>query len=299
MQTHSYHANSASTFLFAALLVAVGLFVLYLVAVTRQAREGRYWGRWRTASFGMGTLLLWIALSPPLADLSHHNLSAHILQHLLIAMLAPLGLVLGAPLTLAFRTLPVRVSRFITVLLHRRPLRWLIHPVMVLLSNIGGMYLLYLTPLYALTLTNPYVHAFMHLHFLVAGYLFTWTIAGSDPAPGRPGMRARLVVLFLSIAAHAILAKLLYIYLWPEGTPHNAGEIRAAAQLMYYGGDFAEILLLLALFTEWFRSHRDHESSPARQPSFLFTETSSPPAGGSLPRLYIPSAYLPPKSLEP
>ncbi len=261
MKSHSYHVHSGSAFTLAALLVVTGLFVLYLVAVTRQNHSGRYWSYWRTISFGTGAALLFVALSPPLANLSHHDLRAHMLQHILIGMLAPLGLVFGAPLTLAFRTLPVGVSRSITTLLHKRLVRWMIHPVSSFGSNIGGMYLLYLTPLYALTLTNPYLHYFMHLHFLVAGCLFTWSIAGPDPAPGRPGMRTRLVILFLSIAAHATLGKLMYTYLWPYGSPHNPDEIRAAAQLVYYGGDVAELLLVIALFTIWYqkRGHRDSD----------------------------------------
>ena len=261
MESHSYHTYSDSASTFAALLVVISLLVLYLVAVGRQNRLGHRWNHWRTSSFGIGMVLLFVALSPPLANVSHHDLRAHMLQHILIGMLAPLGLVLGAPLTLAFRTLPVRVSRLITTTLHNRLVRWLIHPVSAFLSNIGGMYLLYLTPLYALTLTNPYLHYFMHLHFLAAGCLFTWAIAGPDRAPGRPGMRTRLIVLFLSIAAHATLGKLMYIYLSPHGTPHSANEIRAAAQFMYYGGDFAELLLVIALFITWYQRQGHHHSS--------------------------------------
>lgn len=260
MESHSPHLHSGSASALVPLLVAASLLIPYLVAVARQKRSDRHWNYWRTASFVVGTVLLFVALSPPLANVSHHNLRAHMLQHILIGMLAPLGLVAGAPLTLAFRTLPIRVSRFMTTLLHKRLVRWLIHPVSALLSNIGGMYLLYLTPLYALTLSNPYLHYFMHLHFLVAGGLFTWAIAGPDPAPGRPGMRIRLIVLFLSIAAHAILGKLIYIYLWPHGTSHGADEIRAAAQLMYYGGDFAELLLVIALFITWYQRQGHHDA---------------------------------------
>ncbi len=260
MESHSYHMHSGTASMLVPLSVVASLLIPYLVAVVRQKRSDRHWNYWRTVSFVAGTVLLFVALSPPLANVSHHDLRAHMLQHILIGMLAPLGLVAGAPLTLAFRTLPVRISRLITTTLHHRLVHWLIHPVSAFLSNIGGMYLLYLTPLYALTLTNPYLHYFMHLHFLVAGCLFTWAIAGPDPAPGRPGMRTRLIVVFLSIAAHATLGKLMYIYLWPHGTLHSAHEIRAAAQFMYYGGDFAELLLVVALFATWYRRQGHHHS---------------------------------------
>lgn len=119
--------------------------------------------------------------------------------------------------------------------------------------NIGGMYLLYLTPLYAATLNNTYAHHLVHIHFLAAGYLFAWAIAGPDPAPRRPDLRTRLIALFLSMAAHAYLSKIMYAYYLPQGTPHSADQIRIAAQLMYYGGDLAEIMLAVALFSIWYR----------------------------------------------
>jgi putative membrane protein len=52
----------------------------------------------------------------------------------------------------------------------------------------------------------------------------------------------------------------MYIYLWPHGTPHEAEEILAAAQFMYYGGDFAELLLVIALFTIWYRRRGPHSA---------------------------------------
>jgi putative membrane protein len=177
----------------------------------------------------------------------------HMLQHLLFGMFAPLGLVLAAPLTLMLRTLPVAAARQITRLLRSWPLRWLSHPLSALTLNLGGMYLLYLTPLYALSLHNPLIHLALAIHFLIAGSLFTWAICGPDPMPHRPSHALRLVTLFSSMAAHAILAKLLYAYGWPQGVSADPPQLAAAAQLMYYGGDLAELLLASALFAYWQR----------------------------------------------
>ncbi|MBB4908609.1 cytochrome c oxidase assembly protein [Actinophytocola algeriensis] len=67
----------------------------------------------------------------------------------------------------------------------------------------------------------------MHLHFLVAGYLFAWLIAGPDPAPHRPGVPARLVLLGVAIAVHATLAQLMYagIAAPDQGADPEFGEI--------------------------------------------------------------------------
>ena len=117
------------------------------------------------------------------------------------------------------------------------------------------MALLYLTPLYAAMQASPLLHVLVHLHFLAAGYLFTWAVlAAPDVSPHPASLRLRLAVLFVAIAAHATLGKVMYGYLLPRHTANAAEEIMAAAQLMYYGGDLAELLLAMALFAGWYRA---------------------------------------------
>lgn len=236
-------------------LAISALLVLYLVAAWQQ-RSRRGWSMGRVVSFTSGILLVLLGLSPTLSSMAHHDLRGHMLQHLLIGMLAPVGLVLGAPITLLLRTLSVRSARKLSALLRWKPIAWLSHPFTAFLLSIGGMYLLYVTPLFSVSQQHPVLHSLLHIHFLAAGFLFTWSIIGIDPAPHRPAMRTRLVVLFLAGAAHAILAKAMYIYLWPHGIGADLDQIRAAAKLMYYGGDLAEILLLIVFFFHWYRSPR-------------------------------------------
>jgi putative membrane protein len=235
-------------------VILAGILALYLMAAVRQRRGGRRWSAWRSLSFLVGVGLLAVAVSPPVVAAAHHDLRGHMLQHLLLGMLAPLGLVLAAPATLMLRTLPVAGGRRISALLRSRPMHGLTHPISALVLDVGALYLLYLTPLFAATLVHPWLHGLVHLHFVAAGCLFAWVIAGPDPAPRRPSLRVRLAVLFVAIAAHSTLAKLMYAYGWPRGTPHDLEQIRAAAQLMYYGGDLAELLLAIALFASWYRA---------------------------------------------
>ena len=190
-------------------------------------------------------------MSPPLSGWAHHDLRGHMVQHLLLGMFAPLGLALGAPGTLLLRNVPVEVARRIVAFLHTRLVRILTHPATAALLDVGSMYVLYLTPLYALSLSNPLVHVLLHVHFVLAGYLFTWSIAGPDPAPHRPGMLTRLAVLVVAMGAHASLGKIMYGYGYPRGTRAGLAEIQAAAQWMYYGGDLAELLLAIAFFAMW------------------------------------------------
>ncbi|WFE93657.1 cytochrome c oxidase assembly protein [Micromonospora sp. WMMD987] len=240
------------------LLVPMVLFWGYLAAALRQRDPGRAgWSHWRTASFGVGTALLAVALLLPA-----HDLVGHVWQHLLVGMLAPLGLVLGAPGTLALRTVRPRVGRAALRLLRRRVAAVALHPVTGLLLTAGGLYLLHLTPLYRATLAHPGLHTLVLLHFLASGYVFSWAIAGPDPGPHRPGVPLRLAVLGLSVAAHATLAQLMYAGLVDVAAP--ADRLRTAATLMYYVGDLAEILLALALLATWRPTPRRDRPTPDR-----------------------------------
>ena len=250
---HNDHINVFSAAIWLPVLLLALLLTAYLAGVQKLRGNGKSWSRFRTICFISGIALIATAVLPPLADYAHHDLRGHMIQHLLIGMLAPLGLVLAAPLTLLLKILPPESARKVTSILASRPFHYLSHPITALLLNIGGMYLLYLSPLYAAMQTNMYIHYLVHVHFLAAGYLFIWSIAGPDPAPKRPSLRVRLVVLFISMASHAYLSKFMYAYHYPRNTTHNIEEIQDAAQLMYYGGDLAEVLLAIAFFSMWYR----------------------------------------------
>jgi putative membrane protein len=232
-------------------LVAV-VTIAYCGAVWHRARRSELW-RWRTASFVVGAALLVIGLLPPLAVVAHGDLRVHMFQHLLLGMFAPLALVFAAPVTLLLGSVPPAWARRLVWLLRTSVVRLLSHPVTALLLNIGGMYALYATSLYVYARSLPVVHVWLHVHFVVAGCLFVWAIAGPDPAPHRPTPAFRGLVLFVSVAAHALLAKLMVAFHWTGGVAVPIVELESAAKVMYYGGDLAEVLLLFMLLREYVR----------------------------------------------
>ncbi|GAB3963236.1 cytochrome c oxidase assembly protein [Plantactinospora veratri] len=231
------------------LLLCAGLY-LWLAHRARRRNPALGWSRWRTLSFGVGLLLLAVALLPPVATLAHTDFRGHMLGHLLVGMYAPLALVLGAPVTLLLRTLPARHGRRLTGLLHSRPARIMTHPATAWLLSTGSLVPLYFTPLHDTATSHPAGHWLLHLHFLLAGCLFAHAIAGPDPAPARPGVRTRLVYLGCGIALHAAVSQLMYGGYWVQ-IAAPAAEVRTGAELMYYGGDIAELLLAAALVATW------------------------------------------------
>lgn len=256
--THDVPAGAGITWLaLAALASVLCSAIAYWRGVRCLQRSGRTWPASRTSFFLSGCAVLAVGIAPPLVQAAMTDFRLHMLQHLLVGMLAPLGLVLGAPVSLLIRNLPRRHVGLLVRLLHGAWLRCVAHPVAALLLNVGAMYMLYLSPLYDAMHASLAVHAFVHVHVFLAGCLFTWSmLGGPDPVPRRYANQLRLAVLFIGIAAHTVLSKLMYAYGLPAGT-HPIEQIKAGAQWMYYGGDLAELLLLTALFARWRTERKD------------------------------------------
>lgn len=248
--------------LLAVLLPALALLVLgggYVLLTGRARRRNpvKGWNRWRTASFLTGVALLALALLPPLAPVAHADFRGVMAQHMLLGMYAPLALMLGAPATLLLRTLPTARARQLTAFLHSRYVRVISRPATALLLSTGTIFVLFFTPLYTVTTAHPAVHWLIHLHSLLAGCLFTYVIAGPDPAPDRPGVPTRLVYLGCAIALHAIVAQLIYGGFWTD-IREPIAQVRGGAEIMYYSGDIAELLLAVALVATWRSQRRLH-----------------------------------------
>lgn len=233
-------------------LVLVAVAGAYAAGVCRAGRRAR-WPVARTASMGLGLACLGIALVGPLAEAARHSFPAHMTGHLLAGMLGPLLVVLGAPMTVALRALPVGAARRLTRVLRSLPVRTVTHPIVAGALNAGGLWVLYTTDLFVWMHTSMLGHALVHVHMILAGWLFTAALVGPDPDPHRASMRLRSGVLIVFVAAHSILAKWVYAYP-PPGV--SVEEARTGAQIMYYGGDAVDVTLIVLLFAGWYAATR-------------------------------------------
>ena len=136
--------------------------------------------------------------------------SVHMAQHMLLGMLVPILLVLGAPVTLALRTLPSGgrngppgPREWLLAGVHSPAARVLTHPLVTLPLFVGSYYALYFSGLFAAALPRHWAHVLMNLHFVLTGVLFFWPLIGIDPAPRRLPPAARLGVVFASVPFHA------------------------------------------------------------------------------------------------
>ncbi|WP_433005442.1 cytochrome c oxidase assembly protein [Kribbella sp. CA-294648] len=247
---------------FAVVLVLLAGAVGAYLWMTRRTTRG--WRSTRTAAWVAGCLVVAVSMSPLLADRA--DPVAHMAQHLLLGMVAPLGLVLGAPVTLVLASSTPAVRRRVARVLRWRVVHLLGHPVSAAVLSVGGLAVVMLTSAYGALERYPLLHHAVHLHYLASGYLFAWSIAGPDPAPRRPGLPVRVAVLIAAAAAHSVLAKVVYAQ--AASLPMSEGQsvevVQRAARLMYYGGDLAEVLLATLLFSSWFASTAYRGSSRVR-----------------------------------
>jgi putative membrane protein len=244
-----YHDDAALSWLCSIVLLTVA--VAYVSGAVVVCRRGGWWPAERTACWIAGLLAAAAALAGPLAAAAHHDFRAHMAGHLLLGMAAPLLLVLAAPVTLAMRALPVALARSLAHLLATAPVRTITHPATAAVLNAGGLWLLYITGLYRAMTEHPWAHLAVQAHIVAAGYLFTAGIIGVDPARHRPRPPTRAIALIAFLAAHAILAKYLYGHP-PAGV--RPGDGRAGAELMYYGGDLIDLVLIAVLCRQWYHA---------------------------------------------
>lgn len=250
-------------------VVLVGLVVVaaaYLWASSRLRRRGDAWPIGRDVAFvggGLGLIALATMWWPGVYD--DTLFWAHMTQHMVLSMVAPIFLALGAPVTLLLRTLPPGPRRRLAGALHSLPAKILINPLTGFVLLFGTPFVLYFTGLYQASLQNPALHQLLHLHFVVAGSVFFWPLIGIDPIPGRLAHPLRMLLLFVTLPAHAwlgiaimsdnaVLAGGYYRALGRPWGPSLLHDQAIGGGLLWSTGDLVGLVVLAALFVQWSRA---------------------------------------------
>jgi len=257
-----HHAHTAGTSPWDALLVLALLAAAagYALALWRN-RHRSPWPVHRTVLWYAGLACAAAATSGPLAAAAATSFTAHMAGHVLLGMLAPLLLVLAAPVALVLRALPVAQARSFGRVLGGTPVRVLAHPVIALVLDAGGLWLLYGTDLFHLAHRSSAVGFAVHAHVLLAGCLLTAALVAPPPRHHLASLRVRVVVLGVFVAVHSALAKWLYAHP-PTGVAPQDG--RTGAQLMYYAGDVVDVALMVLLVAGWYSATRPRPVVPER-----------------------------------
>jgi putative copper resistance protein D len=183
--------------------------VVYLTWAHRLARRGDRWPVGRTIAWCSGVVIVaWVTNGGP-AIYGEVLFSAHMVGHMILALLVPMLLVLGAPITLLVRAIPARKDgsrgprEWVLGFVHSRWGLFVANPIVAAVVFVGGMIFFYYTPAFDWSLRSHVGHVWMVVHFTLAGYLFANALVGIDPGPQRPSHPLRIVLLFASMAFHA------------------------------------------------------------------------------------------------
>jgi putative copper resistance protein D len=244
------------------LVIAVGL---YLCGVSRLVRRGDRWPIHRTLVFVVGGIgsIAFVTLGG-IGAYDDVLLSDHMIQHMVLAMLAPICLALGAPVTLALRTLPSKPRHWLVAALHSKIAKVLSFPLVSFGLYVATPFALYFSGLYRFSLEHEWFHDLTHVHFILIGCLFFWPLIGLDPLPGRWPYPARALLMILSTPFHAVLGLtimqssfLIAGNYYPDlhlAWADPVSDQRVAGGILWAGGEIVTVVMLAALVAQWMRS---------------------------------------------
>ena len=247
-----------------AILIVGGCYVL---GVRQLTARGDAWPLLRSLNFAGGLLVIAVATLSGLASYDLELFGAHMVQHMLLSMVAPVFLALGAPITLALRTLPRGGRAALLSVLHARVVRVLTFPAIPWMLFVGSPFALYFTDWYPATLNSTALHELLHGHFLLVGCLFFWPLIGTDPVPGRVAYPFRMLMLFATLPFHAFLGVAIMSvgddgegliaaswYLPLRGLQGSVFQQQVGGGALWASGDLVGLLFLGVTLTQWMKA---------------------------------------------
>jgi putative membrane protein len=239
----------------------------YLTAVrlVNRAHPSTRVRAWRVAAWLAGVAVIGVALVSALDVYAESLFTVHMVQHLLLAMVAPPLLAFGAPVTLALRASSTKLRRsFLLPVLHSGlaravswpPIGWVLFAVV--------MWATHFSPLFNAALGDEAVHSAEHLLYLSAGLLFWWPVIGADPIRWRLSPAARMVYLATQMPFNTAVGLAIYFapaILYPHYAslgrtwgPDPLTDQQLAGIVMWGAGDVILLGALIVAIEAWLRA---------------------------------------------
>ncbi len=240
----------------------------YYLHLTRRV-EG--WSTGRTAWWVAGCAVVVVTLCSRLGMHMPASYSAHMTVHMILSMVVPVFLVLGAPLTLVRAAYPAGEfnPRLWAESFQRSSfLRLATFPPVSLAQFIIFFYALYVfIPLYELMISEHAGHVIMNAVFLVSGYLYFWELIGVDELPGRSSAKVRLAWLWISMPVHlfmgvylmqlgVVMGESFYRSLELPWNPDLLAGQKVGGGIAWASGSFPLLIVFGELFRRWWQEER-------------------------------------------
>jgi putative copper resistance protein D len=239
------------------------------VAYVLGARRVGSWPALHTVAFITGLIAVIWATCSRISMYAMVSFESHMIAHMMLSMLAPILLVLGAPVTLALRALPAvsdgheRSPRaWLAGLLHSRYSQFITQPLVVLAIFTFGLYGIYFTSAFSSLMSGHIGHMFMEVHFLLTGFLFAFTVIGIDPAPRPLPHWARLLMVLVAMSLHAFFAVAImqatqplgdawYSQVRPPWIVTPLADTYAGGGVAWAIGEVPSMVLLVVVAVQW------------------------------------------------
>ncbi len=275
-------ASSIGDFLFAwslsgpQFIVVAFLAITYLVGMLRlQIRSGWQAVPLRKVMYGIaGYSILFFAVAGPPEAFSGEMFFSHMMQHILIAMVASVLLLAATPMSAYLWAMPEGVRAGLGPALTedgwlRKLNAALANPKFALPAFVLTLWGWHIPEAYALAVRNDLAHLGMHLSMFVTSVLFWWPIIGPPPVRSPLSDPQRIIYLILVVTPTAVLAAIItlsntVIYAPYIETPHHfsltpAEDQRIGGLLMWIPGNIVYLATLTTLFLRWF-AREDRQS---------------------------------------
>jgi putative copper resistance protein D len=249
--------------------VLVAVFaVLYVWGVVRVARRhpARPWPAWRTGLFLGGLAVIVLATESGIGTYDDLLFWDHMVQHLMLLMIAPPLLIFGQPMTLLLHASRNPLHTWVKRALRSTVASFLTWPVLGVALYTVAVVVAHLTSVAGLFETNETLHNAEHAAFLIIGYLFFLPILGKEPIRWRLSYPVRFVILVLIMPVDTFTGLILgYGGAGTDGlatgprpawAPGAVADLHAGGAVMWIAGDGIMFGLMMLVFLMWSRDER-------------------------------------------
>lgn len=246
---------------------------LYLWGVARVARRhpARRWPAWRTGIFLAGLAVVVLALQSGIGSYDDVLFWDHMVQHLMLVMVAPPLLIFGQPITLLLHASRNPLHTWAKRILRSPVASFLTWPVFGFAAYAAAIVVLHLTAVANLIARNQVAHDGEHIVFLVVGYLFFLPIIGSEPIRWRLSYPTKLILLFLIMPVDTFTGLVLgYGNVGTPGLPATprpvwadtaTADLHAGGAAMWVAGDALMFAMMMIVFLMWSTDSRAESRS--------------------------------------